>query len=200
MERRTFLATAIAGGTTAVAGCGNVIGDPVALRPTETQLDDDGEEMHHRYEVDGRRRAVITLQQRGRRSAPDERFGLSVHVSHHVDGEGNEYEDSTIERFHFDLRAPAASVDPPAEIYLKPIGSAGWPVQVETVDDRWTRLSAEDASEFGSGTITLSTIVDPFDAVDEIGFRAGVVLSNGGLTGESYRLEANTSFEPVVEG
>jgi hypothetical protein len=199
MDRRTFLATAALGGTAATAGCGGVLGGSVSLRPADSSVDRTKKHLSFRH--DGRRRAVLSIQQMGPQRSPTDTFELRFHISHHEDESGNEYPDSTVERFQFDLRTPQSSVDPPADVYLKSVGSAGWPARIERTENGWSRITADDVSEFGAGTITVSTLIRPVgEPATEVALRAEIEVSNGGFGSTTYELAADTRFEPVVDG
>ena len=143
---------------------------------------------------------MISLDQRTHPKSPTESFGLRLYVAH---GDGDDASDrpaTTVDRFRFDLRAPPASVKPPARVFLASPEGGPWPdLTFETVEDSWTRIAVEDVGELGEGTIGLTTIVDPLEfAVEEVGVRAAVTLSEGGIGGTTYRAEANTRFEPIL--
>lgn len=194
MDRRAFLASGVVGVAAATAGC-SALGGTTELDPVETTVEANGREKHLVFEHQNSRRAVVTLQQMAAQSATTAPFEFRLHVDHRRQGTS----DSTVKRFRFDLRTPVTSTDLPAEIYLEPVGSAGWPARIEQVDDQWTRITVDDASDFGSGSITLSTLVQPHDPISRIEVRAEVDLERGGFASPTHRLEAETRFEPVVE-
>jgi len=199
MNRRTFLATALAGGGAATAGCAGALGGTTTLsRPTE-EVDDDGMEQYLRFEHAGERLAVVGLQQMAPQSSPTDSFRLRIHVEHRS-GLADRGRRTTIDRFRFDLRAPPTSVQPPAEVYLQsPSGGLCPDFTFEQVENLWTRIAADGTSEVGRGTLTLSTIVDPLGLpADEIGVGMEIELSEPGVTGRAYVATAQTRFEPVV--
>lgn len=201
MQRRRFLEASFAGAGAVVAGCTRPVTGPSKLATADEQLDDDGAEQHLRFEVDGERLAVVTLDQMTRPATATDPFRLRLHVAHRSGDE--RYDDpTTIRRFRFDLRAPPASVQPPAEVYLAAPGGPSWPaMELRRTDDRWTRIEAVDMAAVGAGTLTLETLVRPLGiAVDEVGLRAEVALSSAGLLGRDYVLEASTRFAPVQRG
>lgn len=199
MQRRRFLGASLAGAGAVVAGCTRPVTGPSRLAPTAEQRDDDGMEQHLRYEVDGERLAVISLDQMTTPASSSDPFRLRLHVAHRS-SERRYDRPTTIERFRFDLRAPPASVQPPAEIYLAAPGGPTWPpVEFGWTDDGWTRLAADDVAAVGTGTLTLETLVRPLgEPADELALRAEVALASGGPLGRDYVLEAGTRFAPVT--
>lgn len=201
MDRRRFLATTAAGAVAAAAGCvGTGFGPTRIGGPTEW-LDDDGREKHLQFDIDDERLAVLTLDQMTRPATPTDPFRLRLHVAHRSDDERLD-RPTTIERFRFDLRAPPASVGPPAEIYLNAPGGPSFPDLVfRRTADSWTRIEATDTGAIGDGTLTLETIVQPIGEFPaEIGLRAEVQLSTGGMLRPTYVLEALSRFAPVGPG
>ncbi|PSQ06441.1 hypothetical protein BRC92_00750 [Halobacteriales archaeon QS_4_69_31] len=198
MDRRRFLATSVAGLGATAAGCVAVGGTKTLGSPGE-EIDDDGAEKHLTF-VDGDREvAVVSLDQMDEQASPTDSFRFRIHVEH---GTAEDERASTVERFRFDLRAPPASVAPPAEVYLQAPGGGLWPdFTFEEVENFWTRIEAGGTDEVGSGALTLAFIVDPLGIEpDELGVRASVGLSVAGPTTPDYRLETETRFEPVVSG
>lgn len=199
MNRRRFLAAAGLGAAATAAGC-STVGGRTELGVDEERLDDEGSEKHLYFRDGETRVGVVSLDQMTAQTEPTDSFRFRLHVQHGSGAGGSERE-SVVERVRFDLRAPPASVNPPAEIYLQAPSGGLWPdFTFEEVEDLWTRIEAEDTRDVGVGTMTLSLIVDPLGVpADEVGVRASVDLVERGVGGTSYRLEANTRFEPVVE-
>ncbi|PSP51451.1 hypothetical protein BRC67_07575 [Halobacteriales archaeon QH_3_68_24] len=200
VNRRRFLAVAGLSATAATtAGC-STVGGRTELGVDEERLDDEGSERHLYFRDGDERVAVLSLDQMNAQAEPTDSFRFRLHIQH-GSGAGGPERESVVERFRFDLRAPPASVNPPAEIYLQAPGGGRWPdFTFEEVEDLWTRIEADDTREVGSGTMTLSLLVDPVGVpADEVGVRASVDLAEQGFGGSSYRLEATTRFEPVVE-
>lgn len=196
MDRRQFLTASVVGLGTVSAGCATV-GGRRTLDAASEEIDDRGMEKHLRFEDGDTEVAVLSLDQMTEQESPTDSFRFRIHVQH---GTGEDERSSTVEGFRFDLRAPPASVNPPANIYLQAPGGGLWPdFTFEEVDDLWTRIEAEDTDEVGVGTMTLSMIVDPLGVpADEVGVKARIDLSEGGTTGTDYRLETDTRFGPVV--
>jgi hypothetical protein len=199
VNRRRFLAAAGFGATATTAGC-STVGGRTELGVDEERLDDEGSEKHLFFRDGEKRLGVVSLDQMTTQDSPTDAFRFRLHIQH-GSGAGGPERESVVERFRFDLRAPPASVNPPAEIYLQAPSGGLWPdFTFEEVDDLWTRIEADDTREVGSGTMTLSLFVDPLGVpADELGVRASVDLTEQGFGGTSYRLEANTRFVPVVE-
>jgi hypothetical protein len=199
VNRRRFLATAGLGVAATTAGC-STVGGPTELGADEERPDDEGAEKHLYFRDGEKRVAVVSLDQVSTQESPTDSFRFRLHVQH-GSGAGGPERESVVERFRFDLRAPPTSVNPPAEIYLQAPGGGLWPdFTFEEVENLWTRIEADDTRDVGVGTMTLTLIVDPLGVpADEVGLRASVGLTEQGFGGSSYRLEANTRFEPVVE-
>lgn len=199
MNRRRFLATAGFGVTATVAGC-STVGGRTELGVDEERLDDEGSEKHLYFRDGEKRIGVVSLDQMNAQTGPTDPFRFRLHIQH-GSGAGGPERESVVERFRFDLRAPPASVNPPAEIYLQAPSGGLWPdLTFEEVEDLWTRIEADDTREVGVGTMTLSLIVDPVGVpADEIGVRTAVDLTEQGFGGKNYRLETTARFEPVVE-
>lgn len=199
MDRRRFLASTAA--VAATAGCVETGFGPTRIGGPTEWLDDEGMEQHLRFNVDGERLAVLTFDQMSRPDTPTDPFRLRLHVAHRSDDERHD-RPTTIERFRFDLRAPPTSVGPPAEIYLNAPGGPSYPDLVfRRTGDSWTRIEATDTEAIGDGTLTLETIVRPIgEFPTEIGLRAEVQLSTGGVLGPTYVLEALSRFAPVGPG
>lgn len=193
MDRRTFLATGLAGAGLATAGCSSILGETVTLTDPETGIQDDGQEKYLTYRHDGDRIVTLGFDQREVQASPTDRFGFRISVPHS--------DDTKIESFRLDLRAPRSSIDPPAKIYLGSPAGGLWPDLTFTqVENRWTRIALDDTGELGEGTVTLETIVDPFSApTEEVAIRADLSLSSS-ASNRTYEVDARTGFEPVVEG
>ena len=200
MKRRAFLATGTVGLTVGTAGCSRLLGGTTTLGRPEERLDDDGREKHLVFREGGDRIAVISLDQRTHPESSTDSFGLRLYVAHGYGGDEADGPATTVDSFRFDLRAPPASVKPPARVFLASPEGGPWPdLTFETVEDNWTRIALEDVGELGEGTIGLTTIVDPLAvAAEEVGVRAAVTLSEGGIGATTYRAEANTRFEPIL--
>lgn len=198
MRRRRFLAVATAGLSAATAGC-NVPGRTTELASPEEEPDAGGREKHLVFTEDGRRVAVFTIQQGYRPESPTDPVELRFHLSLGSILQDNE-RSTTVEKVRFDLRTPAAANRVPADIYLNVPGSGlAERVRVAAVDTNWTRIAIDDAGPFGEGTISLETMVSPVgDPVEEIRVRTAATLSESGLTGTTYQLDADTRFSPVI--
>lgn len=189
MERRQFLATGLAGLGLATAGCSSVLGNTVTLTDPEQEFDDDGQEKYLIYRHDGTRIVTVGFDQRTVPASLTDQFGFRITASHS--------EETTIDQFRFDLRAPQTSVDPPADIYLKaPQGGLWSDLNYEQIENSWTRIALDDTGSLGDGTISLETIVDPGSVPAEaVGVRGELTLSDAGTT---YSVEFRTEFEPVT--
>lgn len=200
MKRRGFLATGTVGLTAGTAGCSGLLGSTISLGRPEERLDDDGREKHLIFRTGGDRIAVMSLDQRTHPESPTESFGFRLYVAHGNGDDGADGPATTVDGFRFDLRAPPASVKPPAKVFLASPEGGPWPdLTFETVEDSWTRIALENVGELGEGTIGLTTIIDPLNVpVEEVGVKAEVALSEGSIGGTTYRAEANTRFEPVL--
>lgn len=191
MDRRTFLATSTAGLALASAGCSGLLGSTVTLKGPETETQDDGREKYHSYRHDGERVVTVGFDQRTVPETLSDRFGFRITASHS--------DDTTIDSFQFDLRAPRTSIDPPAEFYLGAPAGGLWPdITLEEIDDGFTRIALEDTGELGDGTLGLDTIVDPGSVpAESIAVRVEMTLSSSGFTGRTYRISPQTEFAPV---
>ncbi|MFC7133390.1 MULTISPECIES: hypothetical protein [Salinibaculum] len=191
MDRRTFLATGLAGAGLATAGCSGLLGSTVPLTVEETEPEDEGREKYLICRHDGQRILAVGFDQRSLQRSPTDDFGFRITNSH---------DDTKIESFTVDLRAPRTSVDPPANIYLKAPSGGLWPdLTYEEVEDLWTRIELDDTGELGEGTLNLETLVDPnATPVTEVGIRVEMELSST-ESGRRYTLDTVTEFEPVVE-
>lgn len=193
MDRRTFLATSAATVGVVTAGCSSVLGgDPVTLSAPESGSNDEGREKYLTYRHEGDRIVTLGFDQRDHLDSLTDRFGFHISVSHS--------DDTKIESFQFDLRAPRTSIDPPADIYLKSPAGGLWPdLTYEDIENRWTRIALPDTNELGEGTLNLETIVDPNSVpAENVGIRVDMTLSTTGSGNTRYRLVAGTSFYPVV--
>lgn len=194
MHRRSFLATGTAGVATALASCSGVFGGQVNLTNPETELQDGGREKYLVYSHDGERIVTVGFSQRTVPDSLTDQFGFRITVSHS--------DETKIESFRFDLRAPQSSVDPPADIYLESPAGGLWPdITYREVEDRWTRIALADTEELGEGTMTLETIVDPHSApAAEVGLRVDLNLSTSGSPpNRTYRVSTSTTFEPITD-
>jgi len=191
MNRRTFLTTGLAGAGLATAGCSSLLGSTVTLPLDDTGVDDDGREKHLIFREGEQRIAAVSLDQRDVQRSPTDSFGFRISASH---------DDTKIESFRFDLRAPQTSVDPPAEIYLASPAGGLWPdITFEDVENRWTRIALDDTGELGEGTLNLDTIIDPGTVpATEVGVRVEMELSST-ESRKTYTIDTQTQFEPVVE-
>jgi hypothetical protein len=189
MDRRAFLATGVAAAGLTTAGCSGILGETITLTDPETGTQDDGAEKYLSYHHGGDRIVTLGFDQREVQESPTDRFGFRISVPHS--------DETTIESFRFDLRAPHFSPDPPADVYLGAPGGGLWPeITFEEVEDFWTRIALADASAVGEGTLTVHTIVDPVSTpVDELGIRAELTLSGSGS--RTYEVETTTGFQPV---
>lgn len=193
MDRRSFLAAGATGVGFLAAGCSGVLGETVDLADPTVGRRDGGSEKHLTYRHRGERVLTVGFDQRTVPESATGRFGLRISVPHS--------DDTSIESFRFDLRAPRSSVEPPADIFLESPGGGLWPdLTFEEVENRWTRIALEDTGELGEGTISLETIVDPLSApAEEVGVRVELELSAAGPPpGRTYRVDTATEFEPVV--
>jgi hypothetical protein len=190
MNRRTFLAAGVAGVGAATAGCSSLLGSTVALPLDDTGVDDDGREKHLIFRDGDQRIAAVSLDQRDVQQSPTDDFGFRISASH---------DDTKIESFQFDLRAPQTSVDPPAEIYLESPAGGLWPdITFREVENSWTRIALDDTGDLGEGTLNLDTIINPVDTpVSEVGIRVEMELSST-ESRQTYTLDTQTQFEPVV--
>jgi hypothetical protein len=190
MNRRTFLAAGVAGVATATAGCSSLLGSTVALPVDDTGVDGDGREKHLIFRDGEQRIAAVSFDQRDVQETPTDDFRFRISASH---------DDTKIESFQYDLRAPQTSVDPPADIYLESPAGGLWPdITFEDVENHWTRIALDDTGELGEGTLSVDTIINPNSApVTEVGIRVEMELSSteGRRT---YTLDTQTQFEPVV--
>ncbi|MEF8786313.1 MAG: hypothetical protein V5A45_10305 [Haloarculaceae archaeon] len=193
MNRRALLAGTTATLGTALAGCTALGGERSLGQPRE-ELDANGREKHLVFERNGKSVVTITLQQRTAAQNLPGRFGLRVVISHS--------ENTNINKFSFELRAPPTSVEPPAEIYLKQPDGGPWPpIDFQRTENEWTRIAVDDLGDLGRGTLGLETIVAPLgDSVEAVGVRPDLTLGTTGLlSGGPLRAETQTEFEPVVE-
>lgn len=191
MNRRAFLTTGLAGAGLATAGCSSLLGSTVALSVEDSGPQDEGREKYLICRHDGQRIAAVGFDQREVQQSPTDRFKFRVSTSH---------DDSKIESFRFDLRAPMTSVDPPAEVYLASPAGGVWPdITFEDVENRWTRIALDDTGDLGEGTLSFDTIIDPNTVpVSEVGVRVEMELSST-ESRRTYTLDTQTQFEPVVE-
>ncbi len=191
MNRRTFLATGLASAGLATAGCSSVLGSTVALTVETTEQQDDGREKYLICRDGDQTLLRVGFDQRQAQQSPTDSFGFRITASH---------DDTKIESFRFDLRAPQTSVDPPAEIYLKAPSGGLWPdITFRDVENSWTRIEVTDTGDLGDGTLGVDTRIDPVSVpVTEIGIRVEMRLSSteGRRT---YTLDTSTQFEPVIE-
>ncbi|MEF8852435.1 MAG: hypothetical protein V5A44_09910 [Haloarculaceae archaeon] len=177
-RRRRFLAAAGLGVAATGAGC-STVGGRTELGVDEERLDDENSEKHLYFRDGEKRVGVVSLDQMTVRTEPTDPFRFRLHVQH-GSGAGGPERESVVERFRFDLRAPPTSVNPPADIYLQAPSGGLWPdLTFAEIEGLWTRVEADDTRE--------------------VGVRASIALSERGFGASSYRLEANTRFEPVVE-
>jgi hypothetical protein len=193
MNRRVFLAGTTATLGTALAGC-TALGDERSLGQPSEELDANGREKHLVFERNGKSVVTITLQQRTAAQNLPGRFGLRIVISHS--------ENTNINKFSFELRAPPTSLEPPAEIYLKQPDGGPWPpIDFQSTENEWTRIAVDDLGDLGRGTLGLETIVAPLgNSVEAVGVRPDVTLGTTGLlSGGPLRAETQTEFEPVVE-
>lgn len=198
MDRRRFLAVATAGLSAAAAGC-NSLGETRRLSSPEEELDADGREKHLRFHDDGRQVALVTIDQRFERENPTDELELRLYLSH-GGNENRNGDPTTVENFRFDLRIPSGANRVPARIYLKvPQSRLADRIALQNVENSWTRIAAADAGPFGEETIILDTIISPVsEPVQKIWVRAAATLSEPGLTGTNYRLDADTEFSPTT--
>ena len=197
MNRRTLLAATATGATAATAGCG-FLGETDRLAAPEERSDADGRQKHLVFDAGGIRLAAISLAQRTEQDGPGDEFKLRLHLSHRSSRE--QYDDpTTVDRFQFELRTPPTTDHAPAEVFVQaPRASLGDVIDVGVTDDGWTRIGATDPGDLGEGTINIGTIVSPVGSMgEELDFRAEATLSESGLTGTTYELDAATTFAPV---
>ncbi|MFB6361017.1 MAG: hypothetical protein ABEH59_06805 [Halobacteriales archaeon] len=193
MLRRRYLATGTAGVAAALAGCSWVLGGEVSLTNPETELQDGGREKYLVYSHADERIVTVGFSQRTVPASMTDRFGFRISVPHS--------DETSIESFRFDLRAPQSSVDPPADIYLESPAGGLWPdITYREVEDRWTRIALADTRELGEGTMTLETIVDPHSVpAAEVGLRVDLTLSTSeSPPNRTYRVTTSTTFEPIT--
>lgn len=200
MERRKFLGTFVLGLSIASAGCNTLLGDTKTLADPSEHTEDDGMEKHLRFESEGQRILEFSLDQRSTPAAPRDPFPLRLYLSHRSSSQRND-ETTTIDQFQIDLRAPSASVDPPADIYLRsPAGALSGRIDFGQIEDRWTRIDAPNPGKASRGTIVLETIVNPRgQPANEVGVKLDVELSETGTAGTTYHVDAQTVFRPVIE-
>lgn len=191
MDRRTFLASGVAGAALATAGCSSRLGRTVNLTDPTVGTQDGGREKYLVYRHDGERIVTAGFDQRTVPASLTGQFGFRITVPHS--------DDTAIESFRFDLRAPQSSVAPPADVYLESPAGGLWPdVTFEEVENRWTRIALEDTGKLGKGTMNLMTIVAPNSVpAREVGIRVGLELS--AASGGTYRVDTSTEFQPITE-
>lgn len=203
MNRRRFLSTALTGMVVTIAGCHGVSGS-TELRPARVERETGGRRVERQLFFDHEDTPVgaIVIDQQTPQTAPTDPFKLRLHVEHGAGRQTGRRPPTTIEAFRFDLRAPARSVDPPAEVYLESPAGGLWPdITFREVENRWTRIALSDVGELGDGTLTLETLIDPVSLpATPLGCRADVDLRETTVGGQRYRLTARTRFEPIVEG
>lgn len=190
MERRTFLATTIAGGAVATAGCSSLVGGST-LDAAAPVREGDRTTKFIEFTKDGERRAGLTLSQGVPLQSPTEPFGFGFVLNHTANG----YDDSVAERYQVDVRAP-----PAGGVLFNPGSLTDWPVTMERLGDGWTRISADLGGERGDSNVDLPMRIDPFhEPVDAVEFRIDIELSAGGLLAGTSHIDHETTFDPVVE-
>lgn len=193
MKRRTFLATGVTALGSATAGCSNVPGGEISLTDPTVGIRDGGRAKYLTYRHDDRRIMTVGFDQQTVPTSLTEQFRFGISVPHS--------DDTKIESFRFDLRAPRSSIDPPADVYLEAPGGGLWPdLTYEVVENGWTRIALDDTDELGEGTMNLETIVNPRSVpAEEVAVRVEMALSSSGSPpNRTYRIDASTEFEPVI--
>jgi hypothetical protein len=192
VDRRTFLASGALAAGAGLAGCGR-LGGTETLEPAERDTEEGDEaEAALVYRDDGDQVVVVGFEQRRAQDRPTDSSPFRLSVPHG--------DDTTVERFRFDLLGPTSPVDVPAEVYLLAPPNDSWPgLTVSKVDGDWTRIDYGDPGEIGEGTITVEGIVDPVDPITELRLRGEVELSTSGPGSRRYRIEPEIDLPLVTE-
>lgn len=192
MDRRRFLAAATVAGALPLAGCSRDGLGTIELDAPETETEQN--ETHLIFRRGDRRLLVFTARDRGRSDASGP-IPLDLHVWH--------AEDTHLDSFRIEIRAPADGRDPLTEVYLRsPWYDSGPKLDFHRGDDgRTTVLAADDLGGPGEGTLSLELILEPTSMPDAlpVGVSGEFGLSETGTLGRSYRAEGQMTVALVSE-
>lgn len=187
MDRRRFLATSTAVSALSLSGCTALGVGTTNLRPADTKTEPIA--THLQFEQGDRKLLVFSTRYLDGYDESTGRIPIEFDVWH--------AEETRIESFRFDVRAPANEREPLTTVALEtPFGSAK-SLDFYESDGRETVVAADDLGEYGDSTFSLSLSLDPQEMPETlpIHVRGTFDLTETGFLGGEYHLEGQTTVE-----
>lgn len=189
MNRRRFLATATAASVLPLAGCSRVGLGTTELRPVGQETESG--ETHLLFGRDGRRLLTYTVRYHRGYVESAGQIPLEIYVWH--------AEDTHLDSFRVEVRAPAHSRDPHTRVLLSTPRARPWPEMTFERDDedRTTIVAADGLGGVGDGTIGLEFLLEPASMPDvlPVAVSGAFDFSETKTLGRSYRAEGQMTVE-----